>query len=113
MIERSITKDFQRLVRQYPVVTMTGPRQSGKTTLCRNVFPNYHYVNLEDLATRNYASSDPKGFLSQFTGNVILDEIQRVPELTSYIQVIVDENDKKKRFILTGSQQFEVTQVIN
>jgi len=92
---------------------MTGPRQSGKTTICKSVFPDYAYANLENLDIRNYAASDPKSFLGQFKNGVILDEIQRVPELTSYIQVIVDEHNKKGQFILTGSQQFEVTHAIN
>ncbi len=114
MISRLMSAHIKRLAKQYPVVTVTGPRQSGKTTLCRHVFPDYHYLNLEDLETRRYAVDDPRGFLSQFESPVIFDEIQRVPDLTSYLQVIVDEHPQKQgQFILTGSQQFEVINTIN
>ncbi|PCI38982.1 MAG: AAA family ATPase [Thiotrichales bacterium] len=113
MRERQITPHFKRLATQYPVITLTGPRQSGKTTLCKHVFPQYDYVNLEDPSVRLYANEDPKAFLGQFKNGVILDEIQRAPDLTSYIQVIVDEKQTPGQFILTGSQQFEVTHTIN
>lgn len=102
-----------RLANQYPVVTITGPRQSGKTTLCRKVFPKHAYINLEDLETRYQAQQDPKGFLKQYSDGVILDEIQRVPSLTSYIQVLVDEETHPGKFILTGSQQFEISNTVN
>jgi len=113
MIKRQLSAHIKRLSKSYPVVTITGPRQSGKTTLCRAVFPNYDYCNLEDLEKRQFALEDPKGFLAQFSGSVILDEIQRAPDLPSYIQVLVDESKRNGQFILTGSQQFEVTQSIN
>lgn len=102
-----------RLASQYPVVTMTGPRQSGKTTLCQHAFPNHEYINLEALTTRDFANLDPLGFLKRITGGAVLDEIQRAPNLTSYIQGIVDQENKPGRFILTGSQQFEITQTVN
>jgi len=86
---------------------VTGPRQSGKTTLCKNFFSSKKYINLEELDKRDFALSDPKGFLNQYGYDVIIDEIQRAPQLLSYIQVIVDENPKAK-FILTGSSQFEL-----
>jgi predicted AAA+ superfamily ATPase len=113
MIERFIASHLQRLAGQYPVITLTGPRQAGKTTICKAIFPDYDYVNLENLTTRSHAIEDPSGFLAQFPDGVILDEIQRAPELTSYIQTIVDELNQPGQFILTGSQQFEVTDVIN
>lgn len=113
MIKRLLATALIRLAKQYPVLTLTGPRQSGKTTLCRSVFNNYNYVSLEDLSIRNFAIEDPKGFLAQFKNGVILDEIQRTPDLLSYIQGIVDEKPSPGRFILTGSQQFEVTKTIN
>ncbi|OGT07252.1 MAG: hypothetical protein A2X78_00990 [Gammaproteobacteria bacterium GWE2_37_16] len=114
MIQRQLEKHLLRLAKQYPVVTLTGPRQSGKTTICKKVFPEYEYVNLEDLETRQFAFHDPKGFLNQFQNGVIIDEIQRIPDLTSLIQVIVDNDAKSsKHFILTGSQQFEVINAIN
>lgn len=113
MFSRIISTDLKRLSTQYPVVTMTGPRQSGKTTLCQAIFPHHQYINLETLSTREFANNDPLGFLAQIKGGVILDEIQRAPNLTSYIQPIVDAENKPGRFILTGSQQFEITQTIN
>ncbi|KAA0259106.1 ATP-binding protein [Deferribacter autotrophicus] len=108
MIKRHIEPVLKKLSEQYPVVTITGPRQSGKTTLCRNVFPHYKYVNLEAIDTRHFAINDPRGFLAQYNKYVILDEIQRAPELLSYIQVIVDERREPGQFIITGSQQFEL-----
>jgi uncharacterized protein len=113
MIERILSTDLRRLAGQYPVITLTGPRQSGKTTLCRAVFSAYDYMSLEDLGTRRFAIDDPQGFLAQFKDGVVLDEIQRTPELLSYIQGIVDTQQLSGQFILTGSQQFEVTHVIN
>ncbi|MFQ6610762.1 MAG: ATP-binding protein, partial [Fidelibacterota bacterium] len=89
-----------------PVIAITGPRQSGKTTLVKNTFPGFPYLTLEDLEVREFAQSDPKGFLSQHSKGVILDEIQYVPELFSYIQIIVDERQKNGLFIITGSQNF-------
>ncbi len=108
MIKRKIESTLRNLAAQYPVVTITGPRQSGKTTLCRAVFPNYKYVNLEALDMRDFAVSDPRGFLEQYNTQVILDEIQRTPQLLSYLQVVIDEKNEPGQFIITGSQQFEV-----
>lgn len=113
MFQRVIESHLTRLAKQYPVVTLTGPRQSGKTTLCQIAFPHHEYINLEALSTRERATQDPVGFLAGIKGGVVLDEIQRAPNLTSYIQPIVDQENKLGRFILTGSQQFEITQTIN
>lgn len=113
MINRSIAPCLQRLAGQYPVVTLTGPRQSGKTTLCKMVFPSKAYVSLENPDQRQLAQGDPRGFLAQYPNGLILDEIQRVPELVSYLQEQVDQHDLPGRYILTGSQQFEVTHAIN
>ena len=105
MIARQIETQLRALVKMYPVVTITGPRQSGKTTLAKSVFPQYQYVSLENFDIRQMAQSDPKGFLKSFPAPVIFDEIQRVPELLSYIQTIVDENKTPGQYILTGSHQ--------
>ncbi len=112
-----IKRDSERLLKkfaeQYPVVTITGPRQSGKTTICKKTFPDKKYVSLEDIDFREFAENDPRGFLSEYSGGVIIDEIQRVPGLLSYIQGIVDKNQKKGEFILTGSSQFELSRNIS
>jgi len=112
-IDRDIGKLLKKYATQYPVVTVTGPRQSGKTTLCRHTFPNRKYVSLEDLDNREYANSDPRGFLSEYSNGVIIDEVQRVPDLLSYIQGIVDEKNIKGEFILTGSSQLELTKSVS
>src|SRR3989339_1222388 len=102
MIERTLSKKISSLAQQYPVVTLTGPRQSGKTTLTRMVFMDHDYVSLEEPNEQEFALSDPKGFLKRYSGGEILDEIQRAPALLSYIQGIVDAKDTPGRFILTG-----------
>ena len=113
MIPRILEKKLRIAAKQYPVVTLTGPRQSGKTVLSRAAFPDYKYVSLEDPETRSFAIEDPRGFLEQFEANVILDEIQRTPDLFSYIQTRVDENDRAGEFILTGSQNFLLLKTIS
>ena len=107
MIKRDIETHLKKLAKQYPVLTVTGPRQSGKTTLCQMGFPRYLYCSLEDLDTREYAQQDPRGFLEQ-SKKMIIDEVQRVPALFSYIQGIVDKKKQSGQFILTGSYQFEL-----
>jgi predicted AAA+ superfamily ATPase len=113
MIDRTIEPVLKDLTSKYPVVTLTGPRQSGKTTLCRKVFPDMAYANLEIPDVREFAAADPRGFLAGYAGCVIIDEIQRVPQLVSYIQGIVDDRKIPGQFILTGSQQFEVMSTIS
>ena len=105
MIEREIAKKLKSLVETFPVVTIEGPRQSGKTTLAKMVFPSYSYANLEDGAVRRLAERDPRAFFEQFPTPAIVDEIQRVPELLSYIQADVDERGGNGLYILTGSHQ--------
>ena len=95
MIKRESEKILLELYESFPVITITGPRQSGKTTLVKFSFPRKPYVSLENPATREFASEDPVGFLSQYPDGAILDEIQRVPLLLSYIQTIVDDINKE------------------
>lgn len=93
----------------YPVVTVLGPRQSGKTTLCRMAFPDKPYVNLEQPDVRDFAQQDPKAFLAQYPDGAVLDEIQNVPALLSWLQVLTDADPRKGRFVLTGSHQLQVS----
>ena len=95
------------------MVGIIGPRQSGKTTLAKMLFPDYAYVSFENLDTRERAQQDPRGFLAEYLDGAIFDEIQRVPELLSYLQQIVDEGDEKGRFIITGSQNFALSEQIS
>ena len=113
VIEREITPHLLRLFGQYPIVTVTGPRQSGKTTLCRSAFAHLAYANLEDPDAREFAESDPRRFLAQFRTGAVLDEIQRVPALLSYLQVLVDEDRRNGQFVLTGSEQFGLTSTVS
>ncbi len=112
MIIRTVEKKLEVLATQYPVITITGPRQSGKTTLARHCFSDYHYASLEDPEVREYAHRDPRGFLGQ-SATIVIDEVQKVPELASYIQGIVDSEDNPGQFVLTGSHQFELTQTVS
>lgn len=106
-IHREIEKILVKAIKQFPVVTVTGPRQSGKTTLIKNVLSDYNFISFDDPLNREKALSDPIFFLESVGRKVILDEIQYVPQLLSYIKIVVDENrDKKGLFVLTGSQQF-------
>ncbi|MCH9644991.1 MAG: ATP-binding protein [Gammaproteobacteria bacterium] len=115
MFQRSIQSELEHLMTQYAVVTITGPRQSGKTTLVKSSYPNRPYYNLENPDTRAFIESDPKQFLYDIDlkQGVILDEIQRIPELLSYIQVLVDENRVPGSFILTGSHQLQLSEAIS
>lgn len=113
MYKRLLATELEALALQYPIVTILGPRQSGKTTLVRLVFANKPYVNLEALDIQEMAKADPRGFLNQYPDGAILDEIQQAPFLLSYIQVLVDENPKKGLFILTGSHQMELHEAIS
>jgi hypothetical protein len=108
LIPRRISGEFKKLLDEYPVVTILGPRQAGKTTLARMVLPGYAHVNLELPDERGMALNDPRAFLARFPGNTILDEVQRAPELLSYIQGIVDEEGVNGRFVLTGSHQLQL-----
>jgi predicted AAA+ superfamily ATPase len=112
MIERRLLSFARRSLTGFPVVTLTGPRQSGKTTLAKQLGGGLPYASLEDPDTREYAQSDPRGFLSQFPDGAVLDEVQRCPVLFSYLQGVVDADGRMGLFILTGSQQFGLVEAI-
>ena len=106
MIERNIAPKLIEFIKKFPIVSLTGPRQSGKTTILRHILPDYRYVSLENPNNRNFAIDDPNGFLKTYNQFVIFDEVQRVPELFSYIQTKVDEDKIMGQYILSGSQNF-------
>ena len=113
-IERRISNALGQAAREYPVVTVTGPRQSGKTTLVRHQFSDYAYVNLESPDERRFATEDPRSFLKRYAPPVVFDEIQRAPQLLSYIQVEADRHPQETgRYILTGSQQMDLRAAVS
>lgn len=112
MITRTITPKLTSAAQQFGVVSLTGPRQSGKTTLVRSVFPHHEYVNLENLAQAKRIKDDPLGFIQSITQGVIVDEIQKFPDLLSYIQVSIDEDFQPGKFIITGSQNLLLSEKI-
>ncbi len=112
MIRREITDELLQSAAEYPVVTVLGPRQAGKTTLVRMTFPHKPYVSLEDPDIRLVAEEDPRGFLRSMSGGAVLDEVQRLPALLSYLQGMVDEDPTPGRFVLTGSHQPELHEAV-
>lgn len=112
LVYRKIKDSIEQLIGKYPIIALTGPRQSGKTTLLKNMFSDYRYVNLENPDMRNFAETDPQSFLKQYDKYVIFDEVQRVPHLFSYIQSIVDDSRIMGQFIFSGSQNFHLMQNI-
>jgi predicted AAA+ superfamily ATPase len=112
MYKREVTVAVQKLASLYPVVGITGPRQSGKTTLAKLLFPNLPYISLENLDVRGQAQQDPRAFLDLYRLGAIFDEVQTVPELLSYLQGVVDEDPKKGRYVITGSQNFSLSSSI-
>lgn len=113
MIERDLAPRLVAAARSFPALTVTGPRQSGKSTLCRQLFPAHPYVNLETPDLRRFALEDPRAFLAQFPAGAVLDEIQRAPELTSYLQPMIDADPAPGRWILTGSQHFALLESVS
>lgn len=113
MIPRQITTELHTLLKEYPIVTVLGPRQAGKTTLAQTALPDYDYVSLEQPEIREFATEDPKAFLKQHPNHVIFDEIQRAPHLLSYLQGIVDERKENGQFVLTGSHQLELRAAVS
>lgn len=112
MVARTIIKAINELIQVYPIIAVTGPRQSGKTTLLKNLFSDYRYVSLENPDNRFFAENDPNGFLELYNNKVIFDEVQRVPTLLSYIQTLVDASKIMGQFILSGSQNFNLMKTI-
>lgn len=108
VVERFLRNGISAMLDKYPVVALTGPRQSGKTTLLKTLFPDYIYISLENPDNRSFAESDPNGFLKKYDTRIIFDEIQRVPTLFSYIQTLVDGSGTMGQFILSGSQNFHL-----
>lgn len=107
-IERTMVKEIMARIDKFPILAVTGPRQSGKTTLLKTLFPEYTYLSLENPDLRSFAQEDPNGFLKQYDSKVILDEVQRVPELFSYLQTAVDNSGQMGQYILSGSQNFHL-----
>lgn len=112
MIERVLKTKILEMVAKYLIVTLTGPRQSGKSTLLRNLFPNYEYISLEDPDVRLFVQDDPRGFLATYPDKTIIDEVQRVPELFSYLQTHIDKQGKEGMYLLAGSHNFLLMQSI-
>ena len=107
-IARDLVEPINRLKTKFPILAITGPRQSGKTTLLKHLFPDYQYVTLENPDVRERALSDPNAFLRTYSERAIFDEVQRAPHLFSYLQDIVDKDRQMGRFILSGSQNFQL-----
>ncbi len=112
MIERDIAPYLRKAARGFPSITLTGPRQSGKTTLCRAIFPQHSYVTLEAPDVRVFALEDPRAFLARFPHGAIIDEVQRAPDLLSYLQGIIDDDPTPGRWILTGSQNLSLLKTV-
>lgn len=112
IIERQLTSTISKQIEKYPIIALTGPRQSGKTTLLKNMFPTYQYISLENTDQRSFAVENPDGFLKKYDSKVIFDEVQQAPSLFSYLQTKVDESGEMGQFILSGSQNFQLLEQI-
>jgi uncharacterized protein len=113
MTQRILRDKVKEALGKYPIVAITGPRQSGKTTFAKMLQPGYRYVNLEDISTRSFALKDPKGFIETYKEGVIIDEVQYAPDLFSYLQVYTDQRQVNGEYIITGSQNFLMMEKIS
>ena len=113
VIERDLAPRLEQAARNWPAVTLTGPRQSGKTTLCRARFPHHRHVSLEDPDIRQFAAEDPRGFLDHLGDGAVIDEVQRVPEILSYLQGVIDADPVPGRWILTGSHNLALLESVS
>ena len=113
IVDRDLASHIRQAARHFPVVTLTGPRQSGKSTLCRALFPQHRYLSLEALDARAFAQEDPRAFLAQFDAGAVIDEVHRVPDLLSYLQGVVDDDPTPGRWILTGSQNLALLESVS
>ena len=112
-IGRTAVDKLQQLAVKFPFVTITGPRQSGKSTLAETAFPDFRQVSLEDLDNREFALKDPRGFIATYPSKTIIDEVQRVPSILSYLQTHADKSREMGMYVLTGSQNFELMEAID
>lgn len=113
MIARDLGDKISHLSQKFPIVTLTGPRQSGKSTLLKNLFPDYRYVSLENPDMRSFATDDPNGFIKTFSNHVIIDEAERVPSLFSYLQTHIDDVNEQGMYLLAGSRNFHLMAAID
>lgn len=113
MIKRDLSYKIKQLSEKFPIITVTGPRQSGKSTLLKNLFPDYRYVSLENPDMRSFATEDPNGFIKTFDNHVIIDEAERVPSLFSYIQTHIDDVNETGMYMLAGSRNFHLMAAID
>ncbi len=113
MIKRDLSGKILQLSEKFPIITVTGPRQSGKSTLLKNIFPEYRYVSLENPDMRSFATDDPNGFLKTYDNHTIIDEAERVPSLFSYLQTHIDAVNETGMYMLAGSSNFHLMAAID
>ena len=113
VVERDLASQLIEAARRWPAITLTGPRQSGKSTLCRAVFPRHPYVSVEAPDVRAFATEDPRAFLAQLPDGAIIDEVQRAPELPSFLQETIDADPQPGRWVLTGSQNLSLVEAVS